>query len=474
MAASMFRSLFADLNSAETAYAPGEPVVTDIQLPDKTDTAVIGGGLLGLSTALELAGAGQAVVVVEANRLGAGPSGRSGGQLWPGFEGGLAEFVSTHGENQASKIWNLIDEALGWIHLRAASRPDKCEFSPGVLLASKTQPQAKWIDTEFKASRNLGLVFANHVSADEIRNRYVNTDLYLNGIVYEGTEPDRQYGHINPHMYLYVVARLAQNHGVAVLDQCAATRLDRLRDGRYRVTTPKGDVNADNVVVAGGADFRRPDGIGFGMVARGFVPVTTAIVATEPMSEQQARELLPGDACFCDASDAAMHYGRMIPARDRPGYYRLTLGGADALSQLQAALEIPRIESEMRAMFPQLDRQGIKVETVWAGNCDLSRNAIPYIANPQKGIFHAGGFSGQGMVCTSLYGRAIADRILGNASERFSLLEQISPPPYARCGLLAHLQALTALAPVAFETYLENRAERHRRVRDIVDVGTGH
>jgi gamma-glutamylputrescine oxidase len=450
-------NLFTDFNHLKPVYRAEEIPSCASELPAATETIVVGGGLLGLSTALELAEAGHEVVLLEAGGLGEGPSGRSGGQLWPGFEGAYSSMREEYDEALALSAWSLVHEALDFIHRRAATRADRCEFRPGVLLVSKNTSQAKWIENEYGAFQASGLGFVTHVTRDEIRRDHVNTDLYLNGLLYKGDDAGCQYGHLNPLKYLYTVAQLVLERGAILLEDCAATGVRQLPDARYLVTTPKGDLKAENIVLATGVDFLRPSGIDYDTIPRCFVSAQTVILATEPIPEQLAREMVPGDACFCDASSAAMNYGRLIPEANRPGYYRLTLGGADALAQMQVAFEIPKIESEMRAMFPQLAREGIKVESVWAGNCDLSRNSLPFITNPRRGIFHASGFSGQGMVNTALYGKAIAERILGASSNKFEILERLNPAPYSRFLALAWLQALVDLAPSVYQTYLENR-----------------
>lgn len=141
----------------------------------------------------------------------------------------------------------------------------------------------------------------------------------------------------------------------------------------------------------------------------------------------------------------------------------MTFGGADGLGQAQIAFDIPKIEKEMRSIFPQLDREGIKVVKIWSGNCDLSRSGLPVIINPCEGIYHASGFSGQGMVNTALYGSAIADRILGKDTGKFEILEQLNPDNYARNKLLAWLQAAAVLLPNAYTEYKEERAEKPLR-----------
>ena len=67
------------------ASAPPAPPHPRLSGEHRVDVAILGAGYTGLSAALELAGRGYRVAVVEATRVGGGASGRNGGQLITGF-----------------------------------------------------------------------------------------------------------------------------------------------------------------------------------------------------------------------------------------------------------------------------------------------------------------------------------------------------------------------------------------------------
>jgi len=444
MAKSFWANFSTDFNTEKPIYVGVDNPASTSALPDEVETVVVGGGLLGLSTALELAQAGSSVVVIEAKNIGDGPSGRSGGELWPGYDCSFGEMIETFGDRLATAAWKLTHEALVSVHQRIATREDKCDFYSGVLLTSKTADQAGWIEKESQLFLKSGFQFSTYLSATEIQKNYVNTTRYINGILYMG-EDAQQYGHLNPLKYTQTLAQLAQKNGAKLVENCLVKSVDSLNSDGFQVTTQLGAVKTRNVVLATGVDFMRPRGIGFDIVPRIYIPVQTVILATEVISEELAREMVPGDACFCDASTSSMNYGRLVPEHSCNGKFRLTLGGADALTQSMISLEVIKIEKEMRLMFPQLDRDNIKIEAIWGGNCDLSRSELPVIINPRKGMFYAAGFSGQGMVNTALYGSAIAERILAMKTDKLETLKQINSFPYANNALLAWMQAAKAL-----------------------------
>ena len=85
----------------------------------ETDTCVIGGGLAGIATALGLAERGHSVVVLEANRLGWGASGRNGGFLSAGFALGAQELEARIGLDSAQELYEMSSDAVDLIRQRA-------------------------------------------------------------------------------------------------------------------------------------------------------------------------------------------------------------------------------------------------------------------------------------------------------------------------------------------------------------------
>ncbi|MFX8082908.1 FAD-dependent oxidoreductase, partial [Acinetobacter baumannii] len=76
------------------------------------DAVVIGGGYLGLTTALRLAERGRDVVLLEAGRVGGGASGRNGGFVLPGFTAGNEAIAHRLGDQAAADLWALSVEGV--------------------------------------------------------------------------------------------------------------------------------------------------------------------------------------------------------------------------------------------------------------------------------------------------------------------------------------------------------------------------
>jgi gamma-glutamylputrescine oxidase len=175
------------------------------------------------------------------------------------------------------------------------------------------------------------------------------------------------------------------------------------------------------------------------------------------MTRDIAAEIIPGTACFADASDRAMVYGRMVPVDDGTGRLRLTFGGADALMQVQIASAATALEKEMYGIFPALAKHNIKVKKIWGGECDLSRSALPVLCNPSDNMTYVAGFSGQGMVASGVYGEAIAEKIIKGTSEKFNTLMLLSPPSFHKVEIIAKLQAACEMIPKAIQEWFDIR-----------------
>lgn len=123
-----------------TRDAPDPPLAADIS----ADVCVIGGGYAGLSAALELAERGYDVVLLEAQRLGWGASGRNGGQVIVGFgiEGEHA-FEKQLSSDDMRKVWDISLAALHLVRERIERYEIACDFRQGYLHAATNSRKAK-------------------------------------------------------------------------------------------------------------------------------------------------------------------------------------------------------------------------------------------------------------------------------------------------------------------------------------------
>lgn len=131
-----------------------------------------------------------------------------------------------------------------------------------------------------------------------------------------------------------------------------------------------------------------------------------------------------------------MNYGRIIQVEQE---CKMTLGGADALTQITKSLDIMKIKKELIKIFPIFEK--IKIENIWGGKCDVTLNNLHFIDEIDKNLYIAHGFSGQGLVATHLYAQAIVESICGN-NDKMNFFKNINPDDYCQNKILAMLQKM--------------------------------
>jgi len=145
------------------------------------------------------------------------------------------------------------------------------------------------------------------------------------------------------------------------------------------------------------------------------IPAGSYIIATEPLTEERARGILPQDSAVCDQR-VALDYYRLSADR------RLLFGGLCNYSGRTPKSIRATLEPNMLAVFPQL--AGTAIDYEWGGHIGISINRIPQLNRLGGNLYYAQGYSGHGLAPTHLAGRVLAEAIAGQA-ERFDLFARI-------------------------------------------------
>jgi gamma-glutamylputrescine oxidase len=372
------------------------------------DVCVIGGGLTGVSAALNLAERGCSVVLLEAERVGHGASGRNGGQLVSGFSCEMERIRQEVGLEISKVFWALSREALAEVKARITRHTISCDHRSGYFYAAKNLRQMAYLQALQKEWSTLYGYDKTTLVAREAVPQWVGTELYHGGLADAGG------GQIHPLNYLLGLAEAARQAGVKLFEDSAVTRIDR--NGQPQIHTANGQVRAKHLVLAGNAYLG-------GLVPelqRRLAQVSSFVGVTSPLDPALAARIMPADVAVSDC-DAVLDYYRMT------GDGRLLFGaGANYAARQPAALK-RYLSGRIKAVFPAL--ADIPLEHAWSGHIGVTVNRIPDFGRLGPSIHYAQGFSGHGVALTGLAGKLIAESITGEP-ERFDLFAAIEHRPF--------------------------------------------
>jgi len=416
---------------ASSPYPPSWYAASTTLLPElapargqiQADVAILGAGYTGLSAALELAQAGYKVVVLEAERIGWGASGRNGGQAIVGYGCEVDTLEQLVGREDARRLFDWSREGMQLLRDRIQRHGIECDWRDGhasVPIKPRQERQLRQWQAHMQQQYDYPMQWWDR---EQLRAQLAS-DRYLGAVF------DPQSGHLHPLDYALGLARAALAAGVVIHEHSPVTRLQR--GPRAVLHTAQAQVQADYVVLAGNAWLH---GIAPELEAR-IMPVGTYIGATTPLGEQRARDLIRNDMAVADVN-WALDYFRL--SRD----HRLLFGGRASYSTLPPPNLRGTMTRRMRRVFPQLADVGI--EYVWGGYVDISLNRGPHWGRLTPNVYFAQGFSGHGVASTGLAGQVIAQAIRGQA-ERLDAFARIPHRPFPGGRLLRTPLLVAAMA----------------------------
>jgi gamma-glutamylputrescine oxidase len=374
----------------------------------RADVCVIGGGYTGLSAALHLAEAGLDVVLLEANRVGWGASGRNGGQVGSGQRQDQDWIETAFGLETARMMWDFAEEAKALVRDRVARHGIDCDLKDGIIAAAHKPGFVPEYHAEAeKLSRVYGYEALEPLDRDGIRAA-LGTEAYHGGVL------DRGAAHLHPLNYALGLARAAAAAGVRI---CEMSRVVAVGPGRpARVETKSGSVEADFVILAcnGYLGGLAPE------VGARVMPINNFVVATEPLGEDLARALIRDDVAVAD-SRFVVNYYRLSADR------RLLFGGGESYGYKFPKDIAGLVRKRMLGIYPQL--AGVRIDHAWGGTLAITANRMPAFQRLASNVFSAGGYSGHGVAMAGLAGKLMAEAVQGTA-ERFDVFAKLPPPRF--------------------------------------------
>ena len=361
-------------------------------LPEKTDLLVIGAGYTGLSAAIAAYDVGAGVVVIDSGMPGEGASTRNGGMIGAHPRIGWDTLAARYGPKVADMLFAEATEALNWVRDTITGEEIDCSFE------ECGRVQLAYTEAHFAQQKKLAGQLVNkgagpcRILNREELNSEIKTPLYKGGLLFES------HGSVDPARYLLGFLNAALRRGVLVLGNCPAVKILKVGDG-YRVSTPKGTIVADRIVLATNGY----TGVQFPWHNRRVFPVPSYMIATEPLDKERISALAPGARMMVETR--AMHnYFRVSPCRSR-----IIFGGRASLVDISLPRATRRLYEKLIGIWPSLS--GVRLSHVWTGNTGFTFTRLPHVGR-SDGLHYAMGYSGGGTVLAPWLGRKVALRAL--------------------------------------------------------------
>ncbi|MEF7615790.1 FAD-binding oxidoreductase [Aquincola sp. MAHUQ-54] len=377
-------------------------------LPGATqaDVAIVGGGLAGLSAAIELRQRGMDVVLLEAQQVGFGASGRNGGQAIHGLACDQATIEAELGIEEARRTWAMSLEAIDLIRARCKAFGIDCDWRDGYLGVAVNARKAR-------ALREGVDHLATHYGFEQTWIDQPDLPRWIASPRYVAAAYDGRSGHLHPLKYTLGLARAAVSLGVRLHERTTVTAL---KPGAVaELATPHGPVRARQVLLAGNVYLQEFSPLLARPLSPRIMPVGTYITCSQALDPALAASLVPCGAAVCD-NNFVLDYFR--PTAD----HRMLYGGRASYTTQTPAHLADGMQRRMAATFPQL--AGTRVEYAWGGFVDISFSRAPDFGRLGSNVYYLQGFSGHGLALTGLAGRVVAEAMAGDAS-RFDVFAKL-------------------------------------------------
>ena len=237
------------------------------------DVCVIGGGFTGLSAAINLAELGKSVVLLEAERVGFGASGRCGGLVGSGQRIDVLEAEEKFGVERSRQLWNFAELAKDEIRQRVAKHDISCDLRKGQFVGVHKKSYLGWAQELADAlTERYDYPFCNSVDGKDVQS-YVATRKYLEGFY------DPEALTIHPLNYTLGLARAAEKAGVRIFENSRVTTYTRTDPAIVKTAT--GQVKASFIVLACNGYLENLEPRSAGKI----MPIKNFMIATEPLGE---------------------------------------------------------------------------------------------------------------------------------------------------------------------------------------------
>jgi gamma-glutamylputrescine oxidase len=382
----------------------------------ETGTVIVGGGFAGLATAMSLHERGvRDVMLLEAETVGFGASGRNGGFVSGGFSLDARRLHHRLGHERARRLYAMSENAVKRIRERIDRHGIACDATyAGVIVASWFNEDRTLRELQRFMRESFGLHW-HWLPRDELRE-LLRTERYHAGL------HELDAFHFNPLKYAQGLARVLHDADIAIHESSPVREITRAAAG-WRVATGVAQVRCRDVAVCCGGYI---DGL-VRPLARATLPIATYVMATEPLGDRLLDAMRTRAAVF--DTRFAFDYYRPLPDT------RLLWGGRMATHEPSREALCRLLYGDLVRVYPQL--RGVKVTLAWSGLMSYARHSMPQVGRLHDGLWHAIGFGGHGVAPTTLGGEVLAQAMTGEAPVPEEIAAYGLEPTFGRLGLAA-------------------------------------
>ncbi|MFT3987550.1 MAG: FAD-binding oxidoreductase [Aestuariivirga sp.] len=255
------------------ATADRGPVRPALSGTEEAEACVIGGGLAGLTAALELARRGKKVILLESQRVAWAASGRNGGFVSNGFAEGLDEITKKVGLEAARHLYRLSCFGTEFVRREIAETDPTIKMGEGWIGARRFNDADGLKAYRDHLARDFGEE-RQFWTTEETRAKLASTRYYQSLV-------DATAFHMHPLRYALMIAAKAEKSGAVLHEEAPAVSVAGGK-GRWEVRTAKGAVRTPHVIYTVSSLDRALHPV----TARAVLPVATYVAVTEPLQQE--------------------------------------------------------------------------------------------------------------------------------------------------------------------------------------------
>jgi len=377
------------------------------------EVVIIGGGYSGLSTAYHLQKNNCQTIILEKGRIGDGASGKNGGQILTGYVLPMDVLSKKYGLTKAKQMFNLSLDSIDLIENIIKEHNIHCDFHrEGHIIAAYKPSHLEALKREQEVLRHDFEYVVKIIDKHEMQHE-LNSSFYVGGSV------DENSAIFHPLNYALRLADVAEQLGSKIYEHSEANTIERNSKGKVVVTTNKGRVIAEQIVIVTNAY----SGNLHKVIRRSVVPVESIMISTEPISPDLLNRLIKKNRAISDTKNLLYYFRKTDD-------HRLAFGGSGRTTSKSDAKQLfSQLHGGMLQVFPEL--KNIKIEYEWSGKVGFTKDKIPYMGQLADGTHFAFGYAGHGAAMSTLMGKLVAENVLAMGEGKYPLEKtELKPIPF--------------------------------------------